>query len=102
MDSLSIQIARCKNWLSSHALPLWAQAQSSETGVFFEGLRKDGSRFSKHKTRFRVQPRQIYVFSHASELNLLDSKQNVDLAITLGFSHFGSSTGLPLCAIKPK
>ena len=90
MDSLTFQIARCQHWLTQHALPRWQKAQSSQNGIFAEGLLSDGQEFSDDLFRFRVQPRQVYVFAHATELELIDGRTQVLAAIEQGFKHFGS------------
>lgn len=90
MDSLTFQIARCQHWLTQHALPRWQKAQSNQSGIFAEGLLSDGQQFSDDLLRFRVQPRQVYVFAHATELKLIDGCHQVCAAIDKGFAHFGS------------
>ncbi len=50
----------------------------------------DGQQFSDDLLRFRVQPRQVYVFAHATELKLIDGRHQVCAAIDKGFAHFGS------------
>ncbi|MFA0440807.1 mannose-6-phosphate isomerase [Vibrio sp. 10N.286.49.C2] len=92
MDSLAFQIARSQQWLTKYALPRWQKTQSSQTGIFAEGLLSDGQEFSHDLFRFRVQPRQVYVFAHATKLGLIDGKDQVSAAIKNGFSHFGSET----------
>lgn len=90
MDSLTSQIARCQHWLTQHALPRWQKAQSNQNGIFAEGLLSNGQEFSDDLLRFRVQPRQAYVFAHATELNLIDGRNQVLAAIEQGFTYFGS------------
>ncbi len=90
MDSLTFQIARCQHWLTQHALPRWQKTLSSQNGIFAEGLLSDGQEFSDVLLRFRVQPRQVYVFAHATELELIDGRTQVFSAIEQGFKHFGS------------
>ena len=90
MDSLTFQTARCQHWLTQHALPRWLKTQSNQTGTFVEGLLADGQEFSHNLIRFRVQPRQLYVFAHATELKLIDGRNLVNTAIEHGFPHFGS------------
>ncbi|MEF1256584.1 MULTISPECIES: AGE family epimerase/isomerase [unclassified Vibrio] len=90
MDSLTSQIARCQHWLSQHALPRWQKAQSNQSGIFAEGLLSDGQEFNDDLHRFRVQPRQVYVFAHATKLNLIDGRNQVLAAIEQGFTYFGS------------
>ncbi|MGF1773241.1 AGE family epimerase/isomerase [Vibrio wakamikoensis] len=90
MDSLTFQIARCQHWLTQHALPRWQKAQSEKNGIFAEGLLSDGREFSDDLLRFRVQPRQVYVFAHATKLNLIDGHNQVLAAIKQGFANFGS------------
>ncbi|CAH8242371.1 Mannose-6-phosphate isomerase [Vibrio aestuarianus] len=92
MDSLTLQIARCQHWLTQYALPRWQKAQSNQNGIFAEGLFSDGQAFSDDLIRFRVQPRQVYVFAHATELGLIDGRDQVCAAIEKGFAHFGSPT----------
>lgn len=90
MDSLTSQIARCQHWLTQHALPRWQKTQSNQNGIFAEGLLSNGQEFSDNLRRFRVQPRQAYVFAHATELNLIDGRNQVLAAIEQGFTYFGS------------
>ncbi len=35
--------------------------------------------------RFRVQPRQLYVYAHATELGLVDARQAIEQAVHVGF-----------------
>ncbi|MGF1751709.1 AGE family epimerase/isomerase [Vibrio cionasavignyae] len=90
MDSLTFQIARCQHWLTQHALPRWIKTQSNQTGIFAEGLLSDGREFNHDLLRFRVQPRQVYVFAHATELGFIDGREQVCTAIETGFPNFGS------------
>ncbi|ROV59990.1 mannose-6-phosphate isomerase [Vibrio ponticus] len=94
MDSLTDQINRCQNWLIDEALPRWQPAQSPQSGIFYEGLLASGAAFSHDLVRFRVQPRQVYVFSHATELGLIEGGGSIKTAIERGFAQFGGpSTG---------
>lgn len=90
MDSLTLQITRCQHWLTQHALPRWQKTQSNQNGIFAEGLLSDGQEFRHDVLRFRVQPRQVYVFAHATELGLIDGRNQVLAAIEKGFAYFGS------------
>ncbi|WP_269472754.1 AGE family epimerase/isomerase [Vibrio taketomensis] len=90
MDSLTFQIARCQHWLTQYALPRWQKTQSIQDGIFSEGLFANGQEFSDDFLRFRVQPRQVYVFAHATELNLINGRNQVCVAIEQGFLRFGS------------
>lgn len=88
MTTIQQKAAQCKNWLQSHVLPLWAeQAFDSNTGVFAEGMLAPNQQYTDDLIRFRVQPRQLYVFAHATEMGLFDGKAIVEQAIA-GFERF--------------
>ncbi|WP_064607050.1 AGE family epimerase/isomerase [Photobacterium sp. J15] len=90
MNSLTYPIHRIRTWLKDDALPTWITTIDKETGLFAEGLNQTGTPFPPLTTRFRVQPRQIYVFAHATQLGLIDGRDTIDLAINQGLPHFGS------------
>src|ERR1700722_17163318 len=59
-------IARARAWTFEAALPLWAATGRDGPGLgFVERLDRDGRVEPLNFKRFRVQARQVYVFSHA-------------------------------------
>ncbi|MDE1236024.1 AGE family epimerase/isomerase [Vibrio aestuarianus] len=93
MRKIDVAASRCKDWLSSQVLPLWAECAVRSNGVFEEGLQSDGQPFEEDLIRFRVQPRQTYVFAHATELGWFDGAELVKNAVDNGFDHFRCETG---------
>ena len=58
-----------RHWLFDKALPFWADiGEDREKGGVFEALDNNGEPLTEMVKRFRVQARQVYVFSHAYEL----------------------------------
>lgn len=53
-------------WLREAALPLWATVGVDETGSFHEKLGFDGAPDRASPRRFRVQARQLHVYSEAA------------------------------------
>ncbi|WP_367990033.1 AGE family epimerase/isomerase [Vibrio sp. NTOU-M3] len=90
MNSLSFQAARCQRWLTSYALPKWQNSVLKEHALFAEGIRQDGELYAPSLIRFRVQPRQIYVFSHATLLDMCDATELVNDVVTIGLYYYGS------------
>lgn len=88
MNTISQQAKRCQVWLSEHALPRWHHYFDKRTGIFPEGIYQDGRVYQENVIRFRVQPRQLYVYAHATELGLIDARQEVEQATDLGFPLF--------------
>ena len=88
---MAIDLARIEDWLSRRALPFWASNGWDERdGGFFDRIERasgqpvapdDGADKAK---RLRVQARQIYVYSHASLLEL-DAKGRDRAAAGLAF-----------------
>lgn len=93
MRKLDVAANRCKDWLAIQVLPLWAECAVRPNGVFEEGLQEDGKPFEADLIRFRVQPRQTYVFAHATELGWFDGSEYVKNAVANGFDHFRCETG---------
>ncbi len=94
MNTIQSQAQRCQEWLTQQALPTWLQAGfSEESGLFQEGLYADGYPYQENVRRFRVQPRQIYVFSHAHLRGLVNSTSQVNLCIQQGLHHFDNQNG---------
>ena len=59
-------IARARAWTFEQALPFWATTGRDAPGLgFVERLDRDGRVEPLDFKRFRVQARQVYVFSHA-------------------------------------
>ncbi len=56
------------DWLTQEALPLWADAGMDGALGFAERLNLDGAFCDPGFKRARAQARQIYVFSHASQV----------------------------------
>lgn len=63
LEALSDQLGR---WLKLHAMPLWATLGVDPDGGFSEALDAEGAKVGDFR-RARVQTRQAYVFSLASE-----------------------------------
>ncbi|WDZ80914.1 AGE family epimerase/isomerase (plasmid) [Ensifer adhaerens] len=55
--------AHAREWLLTHAAPLWATAGVLSDGMFAERMKLDGKPASTMNRRMRVQARQIYCFS---------------------------------------
>lgn len=84
---------RCHRWLVSEVLPLWgAQGVDPERGLFAEGLDSAGQPLWQ-PTRFRVQSRQIYVFSHATLLGWYDGRTLAERSALVGMGHFDDGAG---------
>ncbi len=88
MNTIQQQAKRCQVWLSEHALPRWQNAFDEKAGVFPEGIYQDGRVYQENVIRFRVQPRQLYVYAHATELGLVDARQAIEQAVHVGFPRF--------------
>lgn len=84
---------RCHRWLVSEALPRWGTSGFDwERGLFAEGLDSVGQPLWQ-PTRFRVQSRQIYVFSHATLLGWYDGRTLAERSARLGMGHFIDGAG---------
>ncbi|MFB2862315.1 AGE family epimerase/isomerase [Aeromonas sp. MdU4] len=84
---------RCHRWLVSEALPHWgSQGFDPERGLFAEGLDSVGQPLWQ-PTRFRVQSRQIYVFSHATLLGWYDGRTLAERSALVGMGHFDDGAG---------
>ncbi|HDZ8836985.1 TPA: AGE family epimerase/isomerase [Aeromonas veronii] len=91
---------RCHRWLVSEALPLWgAQGVDPERGLFAEGLDSAGQPLWQ-PTRFRVQSRQIYVFSHATLLGWYDGRTLAERSALVGMGHFDDGAGHSVFSIN--
>ncbi len=91
---------RCRRWLVSEALPLWgAQGVDPERGLFAEGLDSAGQPLWQ-PTRFRVQSRQIYVFSHATLLGWYDGRTLAERSALVGMGHFDDGAGHSVFSIN--
>ncbi|HHC7201651.1 TPA: AGE family epimerase/isomerase [Vibrio parahaemolyticus] len=93
MRNLDLAASKCQSWLSKVVLPLWAREGQRKNGVFEEGLSSPSEPFSKGVIRFRVQPRQAYVYAHAHQLGWFNSTDIVNNVVENGFNYFQSSTG---------
>ena len=70
--------SRFERWMVEDALPVWAEKALDAPGLGFrEDLTLDGFPSDTPFKRMRVQARQVYVFSHAHVLGLVDG---LDLA----------------------
>lgn len=84
---------RCQRWLVAEALPHWAaRGFDAERGLFAEGLDETGVPLWK-PTRFRVQSRQIYVFSHAALLGWYDGGKLAERCGQVGMRRFDDGRG---------
>jgi len=68
-------------FLVDEALPFWSKVGAYPNGCFVEHLDLAGRPVDPGFTRTRVQARQIYVFSHASELGLVAGRDLVRRAV---------------------
>ncbi|CCN81979.1 putative N-acyl-D-glucosamine 2-epimerase [Vibrio nigripulchritudo SFn27] len=94
MESIEFQAARCRRWLEQHALPLWlGKGFDEKNGLFVEGLLTPGQTYFEPGIRFRVQPRQVYVYCHATKLGMIDGLPQIESAVTRGFPKFESENG---------
>jgi len=94
MNTIQSQAQRCQEWLSRHALPTWLHTSFDPiSGLFHEGLYADARPYQENVRRFRVQPRQIYVFSHAHLQGLINSTSQIDLCIHQGLNRFTNQNG---------
>ena len=65
----------CNNWLKNDVLPLWINnGIDTNNGSFFESLNTDGSK-NLGSRRALVQSRQIYAFSEAFKMQLIEKSQ---------------------------
>lgn len=70
-------IVFCKNWLKTDVFPLWTKnGIDLHTGSFFESLAADGSAVCGPR-RALVQCRQIYAFTEAYKMQLIEKPQAV-------------------------
>lgn len=84
---------RCQRWLAAEALPHWAaRGFDAERGLFAEGLDETGVPLWQ-PTRFRVQSRQIYVFSHAALLGWYDGGKLAERCGQVGMRRFDDGRG---------
>lgn len=94
MTKIKDAASRCRLWLSDSALPLWEdKGYCSISGVFEEGLLSRELPYQEGGIRFRVQPRQVYVFAHAKQLGIYHHHGVVDKAVSNGFDFFKNENG---------
>lgn len=94
MRDIDIAANRCQEWLSNSVLPLWSKiGYREEKGIFEEGLMTVDTVYNTDIIRFRVQPRQVYVFAHATKLGWFDGNTLVKNAVSKGFDNFRCNTG---------
>ena len=72
MSQLAEQTERLGAWTREHALPLWGRRARDHRGGFYEAMLPDGTPCTDMTKRFRVQPRQAYVYAHAETLGWTD------------------------------
>ena len=72
MSALETQTERLVAWTREHALPMWGRRARDHRGGFYEALLPDGTPCTDMVKRFRVQPRQAYVYAHAETLGWTD------------------------------
>ena len=72
MSALAEQTERLVTWTRAHALPMWGRRARDHRGGFYEALLPDGAPCTDMTKRFRVQPRQAYVYAHAETLGWTD------------------------------
>ena len=77
MTALRIQTDRLVAWTRDEALPFWAERGLDPRGGFYEAVGLDGAPLTRMTKRFRVQPRQAYVYAHAHELGWTDTGRTV-------------------------
>lgn len=80
-NTLSRSSARAKAWLITKALPFWEKHAIDSQGGFYEDLNLKGRPKKKLVRRLRVQARQIYVYSHATDLGWYDGQSVADNAL---------------------
>lgn len=73
MSDLAKQTARLTDWMRTHALPMWGRRARDHRGGYYEALLPDGTPCTDMIKRFRVQPRQAYVYAHAEKLGWTDT-----------------------------
>lgn len=66
---MSTDVAPIANWLFTELLPVWAATADEVRGGFAERLDLRGVPDPDAPKRLRVQARQIYVFSHAAQID---------------------------------
>lgn len=90
---------KCHQWLVKQALPHWAaQGFDRDRGLFAEGLDATGHAYWQ-PTRFRVQGRQIYVFSHATQLGWFDGRALAVQCGLEGMVRFHNAVGYDVFAL---
>ena len=72
MSGLDAQTERLVTWTREQALPMWGRRARDHRGGFCEALLPDGAPCTDLTKRFRVQPRQAYVYAHAETLGWTD------------------------------
>ena len=92
-DEIREAAQRCRRWLVEEALPHWgARGFDWQRGLFAEGLDGAGAPLWQ-PIRFRVQSRQIYVFSHATLLGWYEGGELAERCARFGMRHFDDGTG---------
>lgn len=71
--TLRAAASRLMTWMRDEALPLWSTAARDPNGGYYEDLDLTGRPRPNEIRRVRVQPRQAYVFAHASGLGWVEN-----------------------------
>ena len=99
-DEIRAAAQRCQHWLVEEALPRWgSRGFDVERGMFAEGLDGAGEPLWQ-PTRFRVQSRQIYVFSHAALLGWYEGGELAERCARFGMRHFDDGAGNQLFSLN--
>ncbi|MBW3810620.1 AGE family epimerase/isomerase [Aeromonas hydrophila] len=99
-DEIREAAQRCRRWLVEEALPHWrARGFDWERGLFAEGLDGAGAPLWQ-PIRFRVQSRQIYVFSHATQLGWYEGGELAERCVKFGMRHFDDGAGNQLFSLN--
>ncbi|WP_236398500.1 AGE family epimerase/isomerase [Aeromonas veronii] len=99
-DEIRAAAQRCQRWLVEEALPRWgSRGFDLERGMFAEGLDGAGGPLWQ-PTRFRVQSRQIYVFSHAALLGWYEGGELAERGARFGMRHFDDGAGNQLFSLN--
>ncbi len=91
-----------KAWLLEHAYTRWwAQGADRERGGFFERVAQDGTGLVEPR-RARVNPRQIYCYSHAEALGWTGpARQAVQHGLDYFLQHYRREDGLFRGLVEP-
>ena len=111
-DGLYSYAERARDWLTYQALPFWSsQGIDHQHGGFCESVGFDGVSHHANDKRILVQGRQIYTFSHAYALGLVDDLTAADQAVAFidrlaqgqddtGWPHMVGADGAPVKGVR--